>query len=53
MSLIASPAGYCTYSSVCCCTVGIMAGSPCPPELLRKIISVMGIKGITVSENIT
>ncbi|KAM7370413.1 hypothetical protein PAMP_009965 [Pampus punctatissimus] len=28
---------------------GIMGGSPCPPELVKKIISVMGIKEITIS----
>ncbi|XP_026207074.1 medium-chain acyl-CoA ligase ACSF2, mitochondrial isoform X1 [Anabas testudineus] len=26
---------------------GIIAGSPCPSELIKEIISVMGIKGIT------
>ncbi|XP_036937106.1 medium-chain acyl-CoA ligase ACSF2, mitochondrial isoform X2 [Acanthopagrus latus] len=26
---------------------GIMAGSPCPPEVVKQVISVMGIKGIT------
>ncbi|XP_039991599.1 medium-chain acyl-CoA ligase ACSF2, mitochondrial isoform X2 [Xiphias gladius] len=26
---------------------GIMAGSPCPPELVKKLTTVMGIKGIT------
>ncbi|KAK7919422.1 hypothetical protein WMY93_010706 [Mugilogobius chulae] len=26
---------------------GIMAGSPCPPDLIKKVISVMGVKGIT------
>lgn len=26
-----------------------MAGSPCPPEVVKQVISVMGIKGITVS----
>nr|XP_019964811.1 PREDICTED: acyl-CoA synthetase family member 2, mitochondrial-like [Paralichthys olivaceus] len=28
---------------------GIMAGSPCPPELVRKVFSEMGIREITVS----
>ncbi|KAL7371965.1 hypothetical protein ABVT39_007732 [Epinephelus coioides] len=32
---------------------GIMAGSPCPPELVRKIVSVMGIKGITIGYGTT
>ncbi len=32
------------------CVAGIMAGSPCPPELLKKLISAMGIKGIVVSK---
>ncbi|XP_045924214.1 medium-chain acyl-CoA ligase ACSF2, mitochondrial-like isoform X2 [Micropterus dolomieu] len=27
---------------------GLMAGSPCPPELVKNIISVMGVKGITI-----
>ncbi|GLD60015.1 acyl-CoA synthetase family member 2, mitochondrial-like protein [Lates japonicus] len=26
---------------------GIMAGSPCPPELVKKVVSLMGIKEIT------
>lgn len=38
-------------SSAWWCSAGIMAGSPCPPELVRKVASVMGIKGITVSES--
>nr|XP_033466969.1 medium-chain acyl-CoA ligase ACSF2, mitochondrial [Epinephelus lanceolatus] len=32
---------------------GIMAGSPCPPELMRKIVSVMGIKGMTIGYGTT
>ncbi|XP_067344380.1 medium-chain acyl-CoA ligase ACSF2, mitochondrial isoform X1 [Channa argus] len=32
---------------------GIMAGSPCPPELIKKIVSVMGIKGITIGYGTT
>ncbi|XP_044035990.1 medium-chain acyl-CoA ligase ACSF2, mitochondrial [Siniperca chuatsi] len=32
---------------------GIMAGSPCPPELVKKVISVMGIKGITIGYGTT
>ncbi|XP_070782784.1 medium-chain acyl-CoA ligase ACSF2, mitochondrial [Enoplosus armatus] len=32
---------------------GIMAGSPCPSELVKKVISVMGIKGITVGYGTT
>lgn len=30
-------------------TAGIVAGSPCPPEIIKKVISTMGIKGMTVS----
>ena len=33
-----------------CCVAGIMAGAPCPPEVVRDIISKMGIKQITVSQ---
>uniref|UniRef100_A0A8C7X9V0 Medium-chain acyl-CoA ligase ACSF2, mitochondrial n=1 Tax=Oryzias sinensis TaxID=183150 RepID=A0A8C7X9V0_9TELE len=32
---------------------GIMAGSPCPPELVRKVVSVMGVKGITIAYGTT
>ncbi|XP_067432165.1 medium-chain acyl-CoA ligase ACSF2, mitochondrial [Thunnus thynnus] len=32
---------------------GIMAGSPCPPELVKKVVSVMGIKGITLGYGTT
>ncbi|XP_038591047.1 medium-chain acyl-CoA ligase ACSF2, mitochondrial isoform X2 [Micropterus salmoides] len=32
---------------------GIMAGSPCPPELVKKVISVMGVKGITIGYGTT
>uniref|UniRef100_A0A8C4DG91 Medium-chain acyl-CoA ligase ACSF2, mitochondrial n=1 Tax=Dicentrarchus labrax TaxID=13489 RepID=A0A8C4DG91_DICLA len=32
---------------------GIMAGSPCPPELVKKVISAMGIKGITIGYGTT
>ncbi|RXN09632.1 acyl- synthetase family member mitochondrial [Labeo rohita] len=27
---------------------GVVAGSPCPPEVIRKVISVMGIKEVVV-----
>ncbi|KAF3704100.1 Acyl-CoA synthetase family member 2, mitochondrial [Channa argus] len=27
---------------------GIVAGSPCPPELIKKIVTEMGMKGITI-----
>ncbi|XP_020773859.1 medium-chain acyl-CoA ligase ACSF2, mitochondrial [Boleophthalmus pectinirostris] len=32
---------------------GIMAGSPCPPELVKKVISVMGVKGMTIGYGTT
>ncbi|KAJ0016093.1 hypothetical protein NQD34_014383 [Periophthalmus magnuspinnatus] len=32
---------------------GIMAGSPCPPELMKKVISVMGVNGITIGYGTT
>ncbi|XP_042363382.1 medium-chain acyl-CoA ligase ACSF2, mitochondrial [Plectropomus leopardus] len=32
---------------------GIMAGSPCPPELIKQVISVMGVKEITVGYGTT
>jgi fatty-acyl-CoA synthase len=32
---------------------GIMAGSPCPVELMKKIISVMGIQGMTICYGMT
>lgn len=32
---------------------GVMAGSPCPPELVKKIISVMGVEGITIGYGTT
>ncbi|XP_074475436.1 medium-chain acyl-CoA ligase ACSF2, mitochondrial [Sebastes fasciatus] len=32
---------------------GIMAGSPCPPDLVSKVISVMGIKEITIGYGTT
>ncbi|XP_028989076.1 medium-chain acyl-CoA ligase ACSF2, mitochondrial [Betta splendens] len=32
---------------------GIMAGSPCPPELVRKVISVMGVKELTTGYGTT
>ncbi|XP_071368092.1 medium-chain acyl-CoA ligase ACSF2, mitochondrial isoform X1 [Centroberyx affinis] len=32
---------------------GIMAGSPCPPEVVRKVISTMGIKGLTLGYGTT
>jgi len=28
---------------------GIAAGSPCPPEVIRKVLNVMGIKEMLVS----
>ncbi|XP_070707805.1 medium-chain acyl-CoA ligase ACSF2, mitochondrial [Pempheris klunzingeri] len=33
--------------------LGIMAGSPCPPEIVKKVTSVMGIKGITIGYGTT
>ncbi|KAM6896942.1 medium-chain acyl-CoA ligase ACSF2, mitochondrial [Xenentodon cancila] len=32
---------------------GIMAGSPCPPELARKVVSIMGIKELTIGYGTT
>ncbi|XP_053197652.1 medium-chain acyl-CoA ligase ACSF2, mitochondrial [Scomber japonicus] len=32
---------------------GIMAGSPCPPEIVKKVMSVMGIEGITIGYGTT
>ncbi|KAM9837439.1 medium-chain acyl-CoA ligase ACSF2, mitochondrial [Aulostomus maculatus] len=32
---------------------GIMAGSPCPPELVRKVMSTLGVKGITIGYGTT
>lgn len=32
---------------------GIMAGSPCPPDLIKKVISIMGVKGITIGYGTT
>ncbi|KAI4889991.1 hypothetical protein NFI96_013252 [Prochilodus magdalenae] len=32
---------------------GIVAGSPCPPEVLKKVIKVMGIKEITIGYGTT
>ncbi|XP_069016164.1 medium-chain acyl-CoA ligase ACSF2, mitochondrial [Embiotoca jacksoni] len=32
---------------------GIMAGSPCPPELVKKVVYEMGIKGITLGYGTT
>lgn len=32
---------------------GIMAGSPCPPELIKKVVSVLGVKGITIGYGTT
>uniref|UniRef100_A0A3B4ZS86 Medium-chain acyl-CoA ligase ACSF2, mitochondrial n=1 Tax=Stegastes partitus TaxID=144197 RepID=A0A3B4ZS86_9TELE len=32
---------------------GFMAGSPCPQELVRKVITEMGVKGITVGYGTT
>ena len=37
------------YLSVCFCAVGIMAGAPCPSEIIRKLKTNMNIKEITVS----
>lgn len=39
------------FASVCLhlCTLGIMAGSPCPQELVKKVFSDLNAKGITVS----
>lgn len=38
------------FSSV---EAGVMAGSPCPPEVVKKVISVMGVKGITIGYGTT
>ncbi|XP_007259399.2 medium-chain acyl-CoA ligase ACSF2, mitochondrial [Astyanax mexicanus] len=32
---------------------GIVAGSPCPPEVMRKVIKVMGIKELTIGYGTT
>ncbi|XP_028286708.1 medium-chain acyl-CoA ligase ACSF2, mitochondrial [Parambassis ranga] len=32
---------------------GIMAGSPCPSELVKKVITTMGLKGITIGYGTT
>uniref|UniRef100_A0A3Q3LCV5 Medium-chain acyl-CoA ligase ACSF2, mitochondrial n=1 Tax=Mastacembelus armatus TaxID=205130 RepID=A0A3Q3LCV5_9TELE len=32
---------------------GIMAGSPCPPEVVKNVISLMGIKGIIIGYGTT
>ncbi|XP_061611807.1 medium-chain acyl-CoA ligase ACSF2, mitochondrial-like isoform X5 [Phyllopteryx taeniolatus] len=32
---------------------GIIAGSPCPPELVRSVMSVMGIKEVTIGYGAT
>ncbi|XP_049614628.1 medium-chain acyl-CoA ligase ACSF2, mitochondrial [Syngnathus scovelli] len=32
---------------------GIIAGSPCPPELVKRIISIMGIKEVTIGYGTT
>ncbi|XP_059181198.1 medium-chain acyl-CoA ligase ACSF2, mitochondrial [Centropristis striata] len=32
---------------------GICAGSPCPPELVKKVISVMGVKELTIGYGTT
>ncbi|XP_062859777.1 medium-chain acyl-CoA ligase ACSF2, mitochondrial [Trichomycterus rosablanca] len=32
---------------------GIVAGSPCPPEVIRKVVKVMGIKEITIAYGTT
>lgn len=36
-------------SSVCFGAVGLMGSSPCSPELVKKIISVLGFEDILVS----
>ncbi|KAF7705443.1 medium-chain acyl-CoA ligase ACSF2, mitochondrial [Silurus meridionalis] len=32
---------------------GVVAGSPCPPEVLRKVIKIMGIKEVTIAYGTT
>ncbi|XP_050980216.1 medium-chain acyl-CoA ligase ACSF2, mitochondrial [Labeo rohita] len=32
---------------------GVVAGSPCPPEVIRKVISVMGIKEVVIGYGTT
>ncbi|KAM6951533.1 medium-chain acyl-CoA ligase ACSF2, mitochondrial [Aplochiton taeniatus] len=32
---------------------GIMAGSPCPPEVVKKVINIMGIKEMTIGYGTT
>uniref|UniRef100_A0A8D0CSB7 Medium-chain acyl-CoA ligase ACSF2, mitochondrial n=1 Tax=Sander lucioperca TaxID=283035 RepID=A0A8D0CSB7_SANLU len=32
---------------------GIMAGSPCPPEVVKKVITMMGVKEITIGYGTT
>ncbi|XP_053495579.1 medium-chain acyl-CoA ligase ACSF2, mitochondrial [Ictalurus furcatus] len=32
---------------------GIVAGSPCPPEVLRKVVKIMGIKEMTIAYGTT
>ncbi|KAM4524765.1 medium-chain acyl-CoA ligase ACSF2, mitochondrial [Odontesthes bonariensis] len=38
------------FSSV---EAGVMGGSPCPSELVRKVVSLMGVKGITIGYGTT
>lgn len=33
------------------CISGIVAGSPCPPEVVRKVINNMGMKEMLVSSD--
>lgn len=34
---------------MCCFIPGVMAGSPCPPEIVRKLQTHMNMAEITVS----
>ena len=38
---------------LCTLRTGIMAGSPCPVEVMKKVISVMGIREITICYGMT
>lgn len=38
--------------SIVFCLTGIVAGSFCPPEVIRKVINVMGIGEMLVSNDI-
>ncbi|MCB0217112.1 MAG: AMP-binding protein [Caldilineae bacterium] len=42
--------GDCDTSSL---RTGIMAGAPCPPELMRKVIGTMGIRDILIAYGMT